>query len=80
LKLAEPLLSLSVTDVRFYELDRNEWRLKPEVVSLLGRRMRGAAEVFLSVGLTRAWSKGDDEDAYHWLQVNNIHLAGQPIW
>jgi hypothetical protein len=78
LRLKDPPLSLSVTDIRFYEQHPGEWRLNREVVDAVRRRIQRGAEVLLSVGLTRAWSKRDE--AFHWLQVNNIHLADQPIW
>jgi len=65
-------VSVSVTDVRFYEHDH----VTPNrgvVEAVAGAIERGVGLV-LSVGLTRAFAN------YHWLQVNNIHLESDPTW
>lgn len=47
---------------------------------LLDVRLAAAAEVILSVGLTRLFMSTDDHARLHWLQVNNIHVADDPCW
>jgi hypothetical protein len=69
---------LPVTDLRLFEPD--QFTLRPEAVDLVAERLRRGTEVLLSVGLTRPWQKPDDTVERHWLQVNNIHLADNPIW
>jgi hypothetical protein len=69
---------LTVTDVRFY--DGDEWSLQPTVVSDVQRRLQRGVPVVLSVGLTRPWQKPGDSEERHWLQVNGIHLADDPLW
>jgi hypothetical protein len=71
-------VSLSITDLRFYQGDR--WTLKRATVADVQRRLRDGVPVVLSVGLTRPWQKEGDVEKRHWLQVNGIHLADHPVW
>lgn len=66
------LLDLSVTDIRLYGKDH----VTPDrkVVDRLNRRLRRGGEVVLGVGLTRVFRE------CHWLQVNNVHFADDPLW
>ena len=68
----------SVTDIRLYEADQKTLRIP--VVDDLQRRISRGAAVILSVGLTRPWHKPEEDETYHWLQVNGIHLADNPVW
>jgi hypothetical protein len=67
---------LSVTDVRFYEQDHETPRR--EVIQFVADRLK-KGRVILSVGLSRAFLKGSESKARHWLQVNNIHLEEDPL-
>jgi hypothetical protein len=71
-------LDLSITDLRFYEPDHIT--LKRAVVDQVMGYCESQGEVILSVGLSRAQSKGDDDIPRHWLQVNNLHFEHHPIW
>jgi len=70
---SELSLSLPVTDARLYTLP--EWEVNPGAVAMVARRLAACPRSILSVGLTRQLH-GDK----HWLQVNNIHVADDPIW
>ncbi len=69
---------LSVTDVRLYRDDH----VTPdsEIIDRVSQRLCNGSEVILGVGLTRAFRGKPDEPALHWLQVNNIHFADEPLW
>lgn len=71
-------LYLSVTDLRLYEGDQKTPRV--DVISELDGRFQDGEDVILSLGLARAWMKPGDSQARHFLQVNNIHLRGDPTW
>jgi hypothetical protein len=68
----------AVTDIRLYEA--NQQTLKREVVDDINGRIRRGVAVILSVGLGHPWRKPDDTEERHWLQVNGIHLADNPVW
>ena len=68
----------SVTDIRLYEANQKALRLA--VIDDLQRRMNGGVAVILSVGLGYPWRKPGDTEERHWLQVNSIHLADNPVW
>jgi hypothetical protein len=42
--------------------------------------MNGGVAVILSVGVGYPWQKAGDSEERHWLQVNGIHLADNPVW
>jgi four helix bundle suffix protein len=67
-----------VTDIRLYGSDH----VTPDraIVSRTAERLESTASVVLSVGLTRPFKKTAAEPALHWLQVNNIHFAEDPVW
>jgi hypothetical protein len=69
---------LSITDLRFCEGD-TEKPLK-KAVENVSRRLRRGVKAILSVGLTRPWKKPDEDEEFHWLQVNNVHLEDDPAW
>ncbi len=71
---------VAATDLRLYQ-DDHATPDRP-AVERLRQRLRGPGAVILSVGLTRAFSSSSQrqEEPVHWLQVNNIHLEGDPTW
>ena len=71
-------VSASVTDIRLYEADQKTVRVP--VVDDLQRRISGGVAVILSVGVGHPWQKSGDTEERHWLQVNGIHLADNPVW
>jgi Dual OB-containing domain len=69
--------SLGVTDVRFVEPDQKTPRF--DVVEDVQRRIQLGVNLYLMVGLARAYvAPGDDRDR-HWLQVNGICLEDRPV-
>ncbi len=73
-----PPANLSVTDLRLYQEDHKVPRRT--LVSQLQKKLQAGTAVILSVGLTRPFRKEGGDAARHWLQVNNIHLEGEPLW
>jgi hypothetical protein len=69
-------LDLSVTDVRFYQNERNSWLLMNDVATKVQQRISVSrpSELLLAVGLAR------ELDGVHWLQVNNIFFEKEPFW
>jgi len=70
--------SLSLTDLRFYGSDMETPLSK--TVENVSRRLRSGVRAILGVGLTRLWRKPDENEEFHWLQVNNIHMEDEPTW
>lgn len=68
----------SVADIRLYGSDHVTVE-QGRIIALQGRINRQSS-ILLSVGLTRAFRSTEDGPAWHWLQVNNIHLADDPLW
>lgn len=67
-------LNLSVTDIRLYEDDlQTPNRAR---ISDVSNRLRRGVDVVLAVGVGRAYPP---EEPRHWLQINNIHLADDPL-
>lgn len=71
-------LDLGVTDIRFYGADHIN--PDPKIVQRVAKRLQGGTDVILGVGLTRPYTSSRDFPPVHWLQVNNIHLADDPLW
>ena len=69
--------NLAVTDLRLFEDDHATPRTS--LVDDMNRRIAAGVELILAVGLTRPFAP-DGVTAYHWLQVNNLHLADNPDW
>ncbi len=69
--------SLPVTDLRFVESDHKT--IRQEVLADVKRRMKHGIDVYLMLGLTRAFSKDGVDQERHWLQVNGICLADRPL-
>lgn len=70
--------NVSVTDLRLYRDDFQTPRR--DAVEALAARITSGVPVIVSVGLTRPFAKDDGSPPLHWLQVNNLHLADDPIW
>ena len=69
-------LDTAVNDLRFF--DRHNQPI-PDVVEDIAERIEQGGCV-LSVGLGRAWSPQHGQAERHWLQVNGVHLADDPLW
>ena len=68
---------LGVTDIRFVEADHST--LKQNAVQDVQRRMRAGVDLFLMVGLARAFVATGDDRRRHWLQVNGLCMADSPL-
>jgi hypothetical protein len=71
-------LDLGVTDARLHAPP--DWQIREDRVEEIAARLRHGERVILSLGLSRAFQKKGDTVRRHWLQVNNIHLEGSPVW
>lgn len=71
-----------VTDLRFARLDNAglSWEIDRAVVDDVRRRLREQRDVLLSVGLSRPFQRSASDHPRHWVQVNNVHLADDPLW
>jgi hypothetical protein len=68
---------LPVTDLRFVEADHST--IREDVVADVKTRMRRGIEVYLMLGLSRAFlGEGDDRER-HWLQVNGLCMTDRPL-
>jgi hypothetical protein len=72
----DPPTYLPVTDVRFYEDDHETINLS--VVGDVNRRLRHGVDVFLMLGLARAYQAPTDDRERHWLQLNGLCLTDDP--
>ena len=74
-------LDLSVSDLRLYTMDDDTatWQVDCNRVESIVSALEADVPVMLSVGLTRAFKRNKDDTWRHWLQVNNIHLADDPL-
>lgn len=70
-------LNTAVTDIRFFDNDHPALPL-PDVVEDISERIVAGAECVLSVGLGRVYQRM--KPPRHWLQVNGVHLADDPLW
>jgi hypothetical protein len=68
---------LVVTDIRFVEADHST--LKQNVVGDVQGRMRAGIDLFLMVGLARAFVATGDDRRRHWLQVNGVCIQDRPL-
>jgi hypothetical protein len=71
-------LELSVTDIRLFQADH--LTPKQSKIAWLEPLLVDPAKVVVSVGLTRPFAKKPSDPKVHWLQINNIHLAQDPLW
>ena len=68
-------LSPTVTDIRLWKADQ----ATPSAENI--RKIEGRLEgCYVAVGLTRAFSVPSYKGVWHWLQVNNIFPADDPLW
>jgi hypothetical protein len=72
-----PKTYLSVTDVRFYEPDHTTIRM--DVVGDVSRRLGRGVDVYLMLGLARAYRGPSDDRERHWLQLNGVCLVDAPV-
>lgn len=68
---ADQELSVGVADIRFYEVDHRS--LHRDRVAEAQVWLASSAYVLLSLGLSRPYRRSENDQALHWLQVNNIH-------
>jgi hypothetical protein len=68
---------LPVTDIRFVEAEHRT--LRREVVADVQQRLRGGTDLFLMLGLARAFVAEGDDRGRHWLQVNGICVEDRPV-
>jgi len=73
----DPPTYLPVTDVRFYEEDQET--IRTSVVQDARRRLRQGVDAFLMLGLARAYQATNDDRERHWLQLNGLCLADDPV-
>ena len=66
-------LRLPITDIGLYGTDHVSVD-EPSVVQA-NEEMQVCNRVLVSVGLSRAYRKANDQPAWHWLQVNNVHAS-----
>jgi len=80
-KYGEGWLNFSVTDIRLYASDCTtpDDALVQRTADALRRAVFREGAV-LGVGLTRLFAESPDAKAVHWLQVNNLHFNGNPVW
>lgn len=68
---------LGVTDIRFVEADHST--LKRDAIQGVQRRIQRGVDLFLMVGLARAFVATGDDRRRHWLQVNGICMEDRPV-
>jgi hypothetical protein len=74
-------LDLSVSDLRFYQLQAATatWVPDRNRVASAAYALDTGVPCILSVGLTRAFQRSNRDEKRHWLQVNNVHLQDDPL-
>jgi hypothetical protein len=73
----EPPCYIPVTDIRFYGDDQKT--IKTSAVENVRVRLRRGVDVFLMLGLARAYKASGDDRERHWLQVNGLCLVDRPV-
>lgn len=68
---------LGVTDIRFVEADHST--LKRDVIQHVQRRLHSGGDLFLMVGLARAFVATGDDRRRHWLQINGVCIEDRPL-
>ena len=78
LDFSDPVLgrmSIKVNDLRLWQEDQTT-PLTRNVA-----RLEGVLEgCLIGVGLTRAYHVSSYPGQWHWLQINNVYPAGDPLW
>lgn len=77
LKSSTAWLDLSVTDIRLHRFVDSSFQPDEEAIAEMNRCIKTSDRIILSVGLTRPFPP---DSPVHWLQVNNIHCASEPLW
>lgn len=68
-------LAIKVTDLRLWEDDQ----VTPATANV--ERIKDALDgCYLAVGLSRAFAVSSYEGMWHWLQINNVFPADDPLW
>lgn len=82
LQVNQRTFDVPVTDIRFCGLrtDGLGWVVYRDLVESVLERIRADVPLVLAVGLTRGFRRDGDSHPRHWLQVNNVHLADNPLW
>jgi hypothetical protein len=73
-------LDLAVTDLRLYSYEGGQYVPRRALVEAIAARLERGVRTILSVGLGRAFTPLEGGPAFHWLQVNNLHLEDDPLW
>lgn len=68
-------LAIKVTDLRFWERDQ-----ATPSTSNINRIENALDDCYLAVGLSRAFPVSSYEGVWHWLQINNVFPADDPLW
>ncbi len=68
---------IKVNDLRMHKRDGT---VNQRVANAAISRLDNGEKIILSVGLARAFTAYNDTQRRHWLQVNNIHFATDPMW
>ena len=71
-------VEVSIMDIRLY--NDADYSPNRERIAQIAARLTQTSDIILSVGLTRLFTFDPDRAPVHWLQVNNIHFADDPIW
>jgi hypothetical protein len=71
------LLNLGVTDLRMY--DDTLTNPNYELFKYVSAQLNSGVPALLSVGVGRPWATSNDNEWYHYLQVNNVHLSIDPL-
>jgi hypothetical protein len=69
-------LEIPVTDIRLVREDHET--IRTQRLEWLNRSM--GTEAVLAVGLSRPFKGGSRSTEEHWLQINNVHPASDPLW
>ncbi len=72
---SKQILSLPVTDLRFYDQGKDGFQLNMEKVEKVRGKL-GRTQIILSLGFSRPFGP----ESWHWLQINGVHLESDPLW
>jgi putative nucleic acid modification protein with dual OB domain len=77
LRYPDPEASFSVADVRLCEADHVT--IREDVVSAVDARLRRGVDAYMMLGLARAFQADGDDRERHYVQVNGLCLADNPV-
>ena len=80
MRLSDSVFSVDVgvIDIRLY--NDADYSPNRQRIAQIAARLTQTSDIILSVGLTRPFTFDPDLAPVHWLQVNNIHFADDPLW